>query len=228
MDSVVLLGFIQTYQTIIAASITTLIVVIGWIINHQLTLRAQKKNFSNQLYNSARIDISNSLREYQSFLIKLVKYYTWIDLKVRNNEISNDGWEVKAKNFTDILEDYNDKWESVMDGYVTLLPELDNVHKILKIRSDEIGKFILEVLGGNNATFTYDLFVKLAIEALKNVPVILEQISLIDDLILCLQVKTFANITDNPMPAQKDDKEDRPRFIIQNRKLEYVERKEAQ
>jgi hypothetical protein len=44
--------------------IAVTIAVIGWLVNHLLTIRAQEKSFINEVKNTARSDITNSLRDF--------------------------------------------------------------------------------------------------------------------------------------------------------------------
>ncbi|QQS34939.1 MAG: hypothetical protein IPM56_11785 [Ignavibacteriales bacterium] len=63
-------------ETIIAVTIA----VFGWLTNHFLTLRAQRKSFMDHLINNARIEICNGIRDYIDWLNKLVQHNATISL----------------------------------------------------------------------------------------------------------------------------------------------------
>src|SRR3989338_3757646 len=54
-------------ESIIAVSIA----VLGWLVNHLLSLRAQKTAFLNQIRNNARAEVTSSLRRYLNWLDEL-------------------------------------------------------------------------------------------------------------------------------------------------------------
>ncbi|AIF51167.1 hypothetical protein [Pelosinus sp. UFO1] len=106
--------WVQTYQSIIVV----IIGVVGWITNHQLSLRAQNKNFLNQLHNTARIDITLKLREYQAFLILLSKFYSLLHETYKKKEID---FPSDIESYIRILQKRDDRWSLVMKEYQILI-----------------------------------------------------------------------------------------------------------
>jgi hypothetical protein len=52
----------------IVAVVGWVLVVSGWIITDILTIRAQNKNFKNQIINNARLDLTKAIADYQDWL----------------------------------------------------------------------------------------------------------------------------------------------------------------
>ena len=48
--------------------ITALLAVLGWSVSHRYMIRAQDKNLRNQLMNDARLELTNTLRNYVDWL----------------------------------------------------------------------------------------------------------------------------------------------------------------
>jgi len=213
--------WIQTYQTIIVGFIG----VVGWIANHQLTLRAQNKNFTNQLRNTARMDITSKLREYQEVLIKLSKYYSLLEEKYKKEKnLFHDDIQKDIKNYINILQNRNDKWSLVMKEYQILIPELEQANFILNERELKLKTFIKRlIITGEINDIAFTLMI---VESLEITILILEQISLIDDLLFYLQETSFAKISGERIHDTKSDGDNRPKFIIYDGKFKYVESKE--
>lgn len=234
--------FIQTYQTIIAAAISVLIVVIGWIINHQLTLRAQKKNFLNQVYNSARLEITSTLREYHDNLLNLFVTATCLKDPAAS-KVNKSGHTIYDEfKKASILKS---SWENVLNEYQTLIPELQFVIKRLEYYNTKIhcnNTDLLLIIEGYLNNINWDeandiikddeLIAYLKKQAEKvdidkaihdEVKYIVYQLGLIDDLIVYIQAKCFGMITGSQLPKEYEANFDRPKFIIKNGKLEYVE-----
>lgn len=218
--------FIQTYQTIVAAIIAVVLGVIGWIINYQLTLKvqnrnhllaikAQNDNLLNQLYNTARIDTTTNLREYELFL------YGMRNLVTDCANVLVSGREVDLESLNKLMAICNFKWINILKEYQTLLPNLEVAHEILVQYDTEIQKFAINlVLMAPNAAYREEM----AAEANRKVNLITNQIGLVNDLMVYLQVNLFAKITGNPVPKNLlNDDVARPKFIIRNGKLEYTE-----
>ncbi len=63
--------FIKEFQSIIAVCIA----VVGWIITHALTLRAQRMHLKNQAVNEARIELGEAIREFQGAILTTRKAF---------------------------------------------------------------------------------------------------------------------------------------------------------
>ncbi|AIF51168.1 hypothetical protein [Pelosinus sp. UFO1] len=101
--------------------------------------------------------------------------------------------------------------------------ELEQAYNILNERDSKIKTFIK--IGFTADGFNHNLFTKIIEQSLGTSILIIDQISLIDDLLLYLQEKSFANITGKAIRETKSDGDNRPKFIYDG-KLKYVEEKE--
>lgn len=181
--------FVKNYQSIIAAVISVTIIVIGWIINHKLTLKAQRENLLNQLYNTARLDITTSLRIYIKSLQNLM--------------IANTSFDPQNQDKKPMLDDLNkfmkeeNTWKYTLEEYQTLIPELELPFKELKESNVEINEITwsiyLIVDGRSSLDNIYNL-------GDRQLFVIGYQIRLINDLIVYVQNICFSQITGNSMP----------------------------
>lgn len=60
--------WVKDYEGIIVVFIA----VLGGLITYWLNVKAQRKAFLNQIQNSARLDITRVLRDYQSWLTEMI------------------------------------------------------------------------------------------------------------------------------------------------------------
>ncbi len=51
--------------------LAVLVAVAGWVVSQFFSLRAQRKNFENQILDRARMEIGRAVHEYQRWLSKL-------------------------------------------------------------------------------------------------------------------------------------------------------------
>ncbi len=215
--------WVQTYQAIIAVVLG----VGGWIANHQLTLRAQRKNFFIQLTNSARMELTTHLREYEEYLTELSIFPVLIP------DIITDKLGTDLTNEIELLrktiKKYNGKWLNTLEAYQTLFPELRIALSVLIPRNEYIHEIPIKIQGimlDKTSGDKIKRIKKTEEQAWQDHNYIIDTIGLVQDLLVYIQVKCFAEITNNAIPKQRGSEHGRPKFIIKNGKLEYVEDEE--
>lgn len=124
---------------IVAVSIT----VVGWITNHILNLRAQRKSFLNQIINTARTEISQSIQEYIDWLNELVQHNEKL-LIVKEFPFGRDNL---AKDYLIHLRELratvkkiflDPKFITKLGEYETLLPKTKEVRNYLRKKHIEL------------------------------------------------------------------------------------------
>lgn len=207
-------------ETIIAV----IIAVIGWIINHILTIRAQNKNFLNNLLNDARIEITKAIRDYQDWLSN-------VDSKTLNFQfslISNQygisvNWNQKILNLLEQLSFNRNgyKWIYYLEEYEILFPEtsecrvilLDIQTKITEYLQTFIDEFQLIFDGEDKATAYKKR--KESIEKVRNnfSKIYINQLALTEDLRIYFQNICLSSITGNKIPEREPKDSSCPKIV---------------
>lgn len=106
--------------------VSAAIVVLGWIVAHYLTLRAQRIGFQNQLVDRARMEIARSIHAYEKWLGLFVGLCFSIEREV-SDELAGDkpSWirfqdDVRA--LADDLAAFSE-WNLNLQEYEILFPE---------------------------------------------------------------------------------------------------------
>jgi hypothetical protein len=125
------------------------VVVLGWLAAHFLTIRAQKKAFVNQIINEGRKEIGKALREYQEWC-STVSSRLW-SLTVPFLEAvppwPEDRWLREGRELIDLFYSRTiTKWILVMEENEILFPELKRPRQQLadrqRVISDALNKFM--------------------------------------------------------------------------------------
>ncbi|WP_312202126.1 hypothetical protein [Anaerospora hongkongensis] len=203
--------WVQTYQAIIAV----LLGVAGWIANHYFTLRAQNKNFQKQLYNTARIDITSAVRQYEEYLIELEDFcIKWVE--ITKSEKDEQGfpidifdywdekrWKIVMDEFDKINNKYNFKWKYSIEEYLTLIPIIMPNYDLLVERDKQIQKLSFMIKYDLNYMIEnccQDVGIILSgsiDEAEDKISYINKQICFVRELLVILQNICFSKITGN-------------------------------
>ncbi len=154
-------------------------VAAGGYLTYLFTINAQKKDFLNQIKNTARIDISKNLKEYYTWLTraKQLASNSWGILHTvgrSQREINRFEEECKANRFKfwEIIDRAESKeWIVILEEYNSLFPEyrtkrlklISNHNEILKMLklyvSNPDNKF-----DGKNISMQLDLISKIRIQ----------------------------------------------------------------
>lgn len=181
-------------ELIIAVSIA----ILGWLVKHSLSIRAQNKAFLNNLKNEARIIISKELKEYYLKLHKLFEEESnllekIVDVRklatIRVNELTQ-----RIRSLISSFE-FRPDFILVLEEYESLFPETKEAREILqknhadiKIHLDEIYKTFIS---SNDYSKMFE-----AIRAI-NGSAIAAQKWLTQDLLVIIQNITIGDFTGN-------------------------------
>ncbi len=180
----------------------SLIAVAGWVISHWLTLRAQRKNFQDQLLDRARMEIAHALHRYQDWLGLIYTTLMWANsnaaIEAKGAAI---GWDLVKKQAQDLLHRHREgsEWSLSLEEYESLFPETAAVRVALLARENEILK-ILSKLSTDLTTATFPgaalkSRLDLAEWAVKQESYVFDQQSLIADRRVHLQNASLHRIT---------------------------------
>jgi hypothetical protein len=214
---------LQTSVNKMQVIFAVIVAVLGWVVTHILTIRAQNKNFLNQVVNRARLEITRAIREYQDWLgtvhIKVVGLS--LDVVAQEQGFPVD-WFQKISTLREIF--FADKsvsnWVLCLEEYEILFPETAECRKDLLDRQREIQKYLgafLEhlILVPKNLTGTEKL--KKTIEQAQNdVQLVVDQLAMMEDLRIYLQNRCLSSFTGNKIPERKPEDMSLPR-LVQNK-----------
>jgi hypothetical protein len=177
--------------------IAVLIAVVGWITNHILSLKAQRKNFLNQILNNARSEISQSIQEYIDWLNELVQHHANLliikEYSFGRNKLEDD-YSIQLRELRKTVKKIflDPKFISKLGEYETILPETKEVRNYLRKKHIEL--FLnYESNSSKEDKLDYDRFVK-TIKNLQFELVGAQQIA-VRDLLICIQNLTLGKIT---------------------------------
>ncbi len=117
--------------------IAVTIAVTGWLVNHYLSIRAQEKSFINQVKNTARSEITDSLKKYLKWL-EDINREEW---KMRTLSITNPGINglipFHRRYFDNFVNLVSDNYQSpyainTLEEYETLFPQTTEVRNYLR------------------------------------------------------------------------------------------------
>ena len=119
--------------------IAVTIAVIGWLINHHLSIRAQEKSFINQVKNTARSEIASSLRDYHELLVNLGRAKGMLDYLCVMSEGLLDSIPVqdgRIDNFINLCSEtsltVSPNVINIIEEYETLFPQTAKVRDYLQ------------------------------------------------------------------------------------------------
>lgn len=184
--------FISTYQSIAAAIIGSIIAstiaVIGWICAYYFNNKVQNQRLRNDITNTARNEITKSIREYQSWLM---------DVQSLIEQISNKNSSEDAKNILKVKH----FWNQYLEDYEILFPETAKIRVQLMDRNTDIMELI-SILDVSVYAF-FELINKDNIRRENAAGYVLDQVCLMEDLRIYLQNRCLGEITGNKVPGRE-------------------------
>lgn len=196
------------------------IAVLGWIITHILTIRAQNKSFINQVINDARLEISKAIRDYQDWLNKIHVIITSssFDIVIEESGFSVN-WSQKITEFKNKI--YSDKsnlqWGYRLEEYEILFPKTAKCRKSLLDRHTQVQDYIYSFLQQLLEQTSLDKRKKFIEKAQKGSDILFDQIALMEDLRIYLQNLCLSSFTGNKIPERKPEDLSVPRLIEDNK-----------
>lgn len=179
--------------------IAAVIPVIGWITNHVLTLRAQRRAFVDNIRNDARVFIAKELKEYYVNLHSLFEE----DAMIREKALTRE-WRVKPELAFDASRkvrqiiasfEFRPNFILVLEEYETLFPETRDAREELGKKHAELKVHLDKVLENVNN----DVLRLHVLGELKKIDssAVAAQKWLVQDLLVIIQNVTLGKITGN-------------------------------
>lgn len=207
-----------TTGTIIAI-IALVIVVIGWIVTHILSIRAQNRNFVNQVKNSARLEIVDSIKKYQYWLIEAETALLSLNTKVALQECNLQVDWVKTR--IELIEIFHtlhpsdaSRWMHLLEAYEILFPKTREARIFLIEQDGKVGEFLNECF---NKLGTWSNFCELKriVEEIgkDSLEILGNQTALIGDLLVYLQNVCLSSFTHYEIPERVPQDLSLPRLI---------------
>lgn len=207
------------------AIIAVTIAVLGWLVNHYLSIRAQEKSFINQVKNEARSEIINSLRDYLKWLGKISreegKLHT---LSISNPEI-DELLDFERHHFDNFINLFSEQSMipyaiNVLEEYETLFPQTKMVREYLREKHIDIFFDFREVVKflKNNESISLE-----QLEDLLEKPLgfkIGAQKWIVKDFIICIQNLSLGEITGKEVIPKEDSVVEirHPRLLLDRKK----------
>ena len=207
-----------------------LIVVVGWMASHALALRAQRKNFQNQVLDRARLEIHPRILAYQSWLSELS---AWLRSLEYNKAAIQLGIKVDFHATARELLAFQMRkadmraWSEQLEAYEILFPEMARA----RMRLDRRHLKITDRFSVLQDAFTALIFAAPTVEALEVVTTraetllgpIDDQSALLFDLQVHLQNATLSKVMNRKVPPRDPPDPDVPRLaLMRDGKLEVV------
>jgi len=200
--------------------VAVIIAVVGWILTHWLTIKAQNKNFINRVVNDARLEIRKAIRDYQNWLSKVGTTILTLDIPViLQEEGISANWRQRIDELGKLF--YRDsstfKWALRLEEYEILFPKTAECRKDLlgwhtRIRT-YLDSFLRELESGfPNAVALPQR--KKAIEKAKNgLGIVFDQEALMEDLRIYLENLCLSSFTGSKIPERKPGDSSAPRLV---------------
>ena len=113
------------------------VVVIGWVISHRLTLNAQKRQFLMQVEDTARLSVTSAIREYQTWLYAYHAYIFPAYLHIMQG--MQVEWEPFMQQWRPIIDDPRGRiWKERIEEYQIVFPEIAALLPTLVDRHEHI------------------------------------------------------------------------------------------
>ena len=212
--------------------VVIVIAVFGWIATYRLSVKAQEKSFRNQILNSARLDITKAIRDYQKWLSRFESLTAEVSYAIILQENGRSiNWMETIKKIRDEL--YSDpsfmNWVMYLEEYellFTVTPECR--HQLLKRHNqvnEVIHSFVKELISAGFKPEALEIRKKALKEADKNLPIRIGQLVLMEDLLIYLQNYSLSSITGKRKPEREPKDPSLPRLYTDKKGyLQFRER----
>ena len=205
-----------TTGTIIAI-IALVIVVTGWIVTHILSIRAQNRNFVNQVKNSARLEIIESIKKYQYWLADveaaLVSLGTKIVLQECNLQVD---WLKTRCELIELFRTPSDasRWMYLLEAYEILFPKTREACSFLIEQQGNIDEFLNECFYKLGAWADFDELKRIVEEIGRDsIEILGNQTALMQDLLVYLQNVCLSSFARYKIPERKPQDSSLPRLV---------------
>lgn len=188
-------------------------VLLGWVITHRLTLRAQEKAFLNQVMNQARVEIVPALRGYQSWLIDLGGMVAYLERGITPEKLAE---------LRDLLHsnDANLNWILTLEEYEALFPKTrDCRHELLAVQRTISSQFFQLTTLHEHAPPERT---KILEQVRAHDAVRLDQIALIEDLRIYVQNTCLSRISGHAVPPRQATDANVPRLVADGQGMLHI------
>jgi hypothetical protein len=202
-----------------ATFIGWMLTLAGWII----TNRAQRKNLLHQVDNSARIDLTKGIRDYQNWLSRVDAMVCLLSAKIR---MANVNWDnIYADTISLLSNEDAHRWIFLLEEYEILFPGTRDVRQELvkrhRVAFDKAWRLSDKLVIAESRTTAIQ-----ETQSLSND--IMNMVALMEDMRVYLQNKTLNSITGNLVPYRQPPDQTMPRIIVAHKDhLEIVPRIEV-
>lgn len=202
--------WVKDYEGIIVVFIA----VLGWLITYWLNVKAQRKAFLNQIQNSARLDITRALRDYQSWLTEMIdksnRLYDMLYVVNLSNGFVAQQLNETRKSFNDALcAPTSTDWIIILEEYETLFPETRQA----RVQLLEKHRRIKDKLVNYSRDYKKKIDINL----------ILDQLALVEDLRIYIQNNTLGVITGNKISERELIDPRLPKLVYHKGQLKIIE-----
>jgi len=183
--------------------------VVGWLVVFSLNVQAQKKVLRNQILDRARIELTDSLRQYQKWLgtINAATLDCMVGTQLEAQGIPFD-WPSRCIAFQDFIKDRDAqlRWLERMEDYDVLFPEMSDVRSELGHRQGRISDFVSRshtaLLVSTSDSRAIQGRANAVKEMLDDVGPVMDQLAMANDLMVYLQNKCLGIITKSKTPLR--------------------------
>jgi len=189
-------------------------------VTHLLTIRAQNKNFINQVVNHARIEITRVIRDYQDWLGDVSNAICGInaDISLQEHGIPVNWLEKHAKLTQLFFSDRrSDEWLFRLVEHEILFPKTATCLGDLGSRQAQITKYLSSFLEELPSGFEEQLQLEQRKKAVKevqeNIGILLTQQALMEDLRNYLQNLCLSSFTGNKIPERRPEDLSLPKLV---------------
>ena len=200
---------------VIGWGVALFLAVSGWIVGYFLTIRAQQKQLHLELINDARLKITDALRMYETWLMRVnserIRLEWDYDAQTWDQDVD---WHRTVQEVGRVFDDTESatRWALVMEEFEILFPETVTCRKQLLERQSQLDQKISELrvaivaMSRGNSDESDDVFQglyfamnKFEEEAKGD---LWDQVGILADLRTHLQNKSLSEITGNLVPER--------------------------
>jgi hypothetical protein len=186
-----------------------------------LSIRAQNRNFVNQIKNSARLEIVDSIKKYQDWLIEAETTLLSLNTKVALQECNLQVDWVKIRiELIEIIRIPSDasRWMHLLEAYEILFPKTREARIFLIEQDGKVDEFLSECLYKLGTWENLGELKRIVEEIGKDSLEILgNQTALIGDLLVYLQNICLSSFTHYKIPERVPQDTSLPRLISDKR-----------
>lgn len=214
-----------------SAVLAALVAVSGWAVTHWFTLRAQRRNFLDQVIDRARVEVARTTREYQDWLSKFKVTLMLLESPFIAERLNlPPDWKRQLDIMMTLMSErqVGVAWSIALEEHEILFSETREVRAQLLLRQNEILQFLSEVIR-DLQNFVYFPGPRESREARVKqlqlgVPLLWDQEMLIEDLRIHVQNVALSRVVGGRVPERQPTDPNVPRIIAGSKGQLVIER----